>query len=234
MITTVSPERKFVCSQTEGDFALAWLEHTCKRDPEYPFGIVSSIYFDTPSRKMFFEKENGDLLKIKVRLRWYKETIRSESDTIKCFLEIKERIGSGRQKARAKMDVNARWINTVGLSSPEVAQLVMKGAPDYEYLFRRNLFPMMTVVYKRHRFICPCTGARVCLDTSIHSDRVNVHHLAGAVPEAIDTIVLEVKDAGFAELPWMDELYSRGFREGSFSKYYECMIKSQNGGVDCE
>ena len=203
-------------------------------DPKYPFGIVSSIYFDTPSKAAFAEKENGDLLKTKIRLRWYKETITDETAETLCFLEVKNRIGSGRTKERGKLYAPAKWINEVPLESHEIAEFMIEKAPDFEPLFRRNVLPMMTVVYKRHRFICPVTGARVCLDTHIHSDRVNSHYMPSAWPQEVDTIVFEIKDVPPQDVPWVEEMYLHGFRETSFSKYYECMVKSLNEGVNCE
>jgi hypothetical protein len=234
MLQTAASERKFVANGTQGDFALAWLEHVCRWDPEYPFGIVSSIYFDTGSKRIFSEKENGDLLKTKVRLRWYKDMVRDEDTEIPCFLEIKERIGGGRVKDRVQMKVRGGWIDSVPLESPELPRFIMEQAPRYSYLFYRELFPLMTVVYKRHRFVCPVTGARVCLDTHLHSDRVNSHHLPSALPEEVGTIVLEIKDAETVDIAWMEELYLHGFRERSFSKYYECVLQSMNGGISCE
>jgi len=227
----ISCERKMTASLEWADFALSWLRHVCMQDAEHPVGCVNNVYFDTRSLTAFREKDHGDFLKTKVRLRWYRESYRV---TGTAFLEMKKRIGLGRSKIRKTLKINPNWIDNVALESGELEGWLEQVGDELGYLFTRQLVPVTTTVYDRHRFRCPATGARVCLDTNIHSDRVNSRHLSWAKPVRIRTVVVEIKGSSAVDIPWLTELYRHGFRVASFSKYYECVAKSINVGDICE
>ena len=45
------------------------------RDPQYPEGVITSCYYDTPQLDAFWETADGDRQKAKLRLRWYGDPV---------------------------------------------------------------------------------------------------------------------------------------------------------------
>ena len=62
-------EQKYLFRAGQEEMILHWLDHACLPDPEFDAGLVSTIYYDTPSLSLYESKRNGDFLKCKVRLR---------------------------------------------------------------------------------------------------------------------------------------------------------------------
>ena len=90
-------EAKFVAERWRAESARRWLQMVCRPDPDFPEATVYTVYYDTPGLRCLHEKLNGDYLKSKVRLRWYRVGERA-GDT--AFLEVKMRLGSRREKVR--------------------------------------------------------------------------------------------------------------------------------------
>ena len=84
-------EAKFVAERWRAESARRWLQMVCRPDPDFPEATVYTVYYDTPGLRCLHEKLNGDYLKSKVRLRWYRVGERA-GDT--AFLEVKMRLGS--------------------------------------------------------------------------------------------------------------------------------------------
>lgn len=97
---SLQTEIKYVAPTSRTQLTLRILEKTCDLDPKFPFGIVSSIYYDTQNWDFLREKRNSDYLKTKIRLRWYDQTPASNDADGRSYAEIKYRIGSKRMKIR--------------------------------------------------------------------------------------------------------------------------------------
>ncbi len=223
MNSQVVAERKFVASPAAAAFAKEWVSHCCLPDPEFPFGRISSIYYDTPKLDSYFEKSNGDFLKTKVRLRWY-DNAPPQDGKQTAFLELKFKIGGGRQKARRSLTVDASWLRSADLQDEKFRVLLYEQLTNLEEPLSSNLFPTFRLYYERRRFICPVSLARVCLDTAIGYDRVNTDLFASVAPGHLDYAILEIKDVGAgAETPWLEEIHRAGFYNQNFSKYAQCI-----------
>jgi hypothetical protein len=226
-------EKKFIASPSQTEFALHWLSQACLPDAKYRFGIVSSIYYDTPSLGCYKDKLNGDFLKTKVRLRWYDTHDENKPENTTAFLEIKSKIGSGRTKTRKPILLNRNWLETVSLDDPLLSELIYKQAGFGEQL-PAGLIPSISLVYERYRFVCPSSGARVCLDTQIRTGRYHPQlfrapSLGHSIP--MNLVVLEIKDAHTEEIPWLEPLFRQGFRSQSVSKYGTGLCKLSNGEI---
>ena len=66
---SLETETKYVLPAQHSALALRIIQRTCDPDPKFAFGIVSSIYFDSPNWDYLREKRDSDYLKTKVRLR---------------------------------------------------------------------------------------------------------------------------------------------------------------------
>ena len=220
---TADLERKFVGEAELERFALAWLGHVCLKDTAFPEGTISSVYYDTPALDLYDEKANGDFLKTKCRLRWYDPDTAPDMRRRTAFLEIKRRIGEGRRKARARIDLDRSWVENADLDDPGFQDLLVRCGPSLEEWLPVDLSAAAVIRYHRHRFVCPFTLARVCLDTSIGLGRTNKRLLPDIGYVNIPIVVMEIKGQLNNDIPWIRELYEAGFRRRSFSKYGACM-----------
>lgn len=219
----VKPEIKFVADARHSDFAWRWLKHHCLPDPAYRTGIVRSVYYDTPQLDAYAEKVNGDFYKQKVRLRWYDPDTGTDPLRRTTFLEVKNKAGGGRNKDRVKIMLDRDWLEHAPLSDARFLNVLRTGAPGLLEATLPTLFPSLVVQYSRQRYVCPATHARVCLDTDISVERVNTRLLATHGYANIRDIVIEIKDSSIADIPWIESLYTAGFRQRSFSKYGNCI-----------
>jgi SPX domain protein involved in polyphosphate accumulation len=226
MNSSITAERKFVANSVANStvvpFAEQWLSHCCIPDPKFHFGKISSIYFDTPQLDSYFEKSNGDFLKAKLRLRWY-DNVLPENGKKTAFLELKCKIGSGRQKKRWMLSLDADWLQNADLRDEQFHDILFEQIQNLEEPLAPHLVPTFRLYYERRRFICPASLARVCLDTAIGYDRMNKNLFANAGPGHVDFSVLEIKDTSAnSETPWLEQLHRAGFYNQNFSKYGQC------------
>ena len=216
-------ERKFVGGMELEGFASAWLGHACLKDSAFPEGTVSSVYYDTPALDLYGEKANGDFQKTKCRLRWYDPDVAPDPRRRAAFLEIKRRTGERRGKARMRIDLERDWLDSADLDDPGFQDLLARCSPALEPSLPLNLAASAVIRYHRHRFVCPFTMGRVCLDTSISLGRTNRSLLPHLGHVVIPSAVIEIKGDAGADIPWLGALYKAGFRKRSFSKYGACM-----------
>ena len=214
-----SAESKFVGTADLEELVLAWLRHVCLPDPSHPEARVVTLYYDTPGLDSYREKQDGDFIKTKFRLRWYDPELSPDPALRTAFLEIKRKVGQGRRKPRIALDLPRELLDTAALDHPLFAQIRDRHAPGLEERLPVGLAPAAVVEYRRRRFICPFTLSRICLDTSIGLGRVNERLLPRLGPTKLATIVLEIKDGGRVPIPWLAKLHRAGLRQRSFSKY---------------
>ena len=214
-------ERKYAFPSHGAQAILAWLEHSCIADPLYPSGTVSTIYYDTPGLAAYREKRDGDLLKSKLRLRWYTSPGPADAEsTVSCYLEAKRREGAASRKSRLSLSLPAGFL---GESPPRWAELGEIPLLHPELTGGESaLVPMILVRYERLRFVDPASGTRVSLDTDIRCDGANGAHLAAFAPVVLDAGVLEIK-APRREVPRSLIPIAGLLTPTSFSKYARCL-----------
>ena len=211
-------EAKFVAERWRAESARRWLQMVCRPDPDFPEATVYTVYYDTPGLRCLHEKLNGDYLKSKVRLRWYRVGERAGDAA---FLEVKMRLGSRREKVRVPVPFQGTWPTYGSLDVPSLRsvprQLRVAGITiphDYR--------PVLLVRYRRHRFIERLTGLRASLDTDICSPAVSRRE--GLTPRDLPLpfVVFEWKGLRDTLPDSLRILTTLGFRKSSFSKYSAC------------
>ncbi|MDD5705407.1 MAG: polyphosphate polymerase domain-containing protein [Kiritimatiellae bacterium] len=212
-------ERKYVGAAALHDAALSLLSHHCLPDPSYPYGQIESIYFDDEWLSSFWEKANGDIFKRKVRVRWYPSGCPAGEGNIAAFLEIKDRNGATRSKRHVGFSADGALLNAGALEDAALTRMLYEQADKAGLSLPIGLTPTVSVRYHRHRFICPLTGTRVCLDSRIHSGRANFNRFADTSRLDADLAVCEAKSFAGDCWTWSDALARLGFRPRSFSKY---------------
>lgn len=215
-----SIEQKYLFDATRREVLLDWLECHVVRDPEFYSGAIVSLYYDTPALKCFDEVRNGDYLKTKIRLRYYQRNFAPEQRSVSCFLEIKRKVGSRRQKRRKNIHLDPRCFSGDLFSHPAIRE-APDVLPEWRMFMRDLLVPLLVVDYQRYRFVEPHSGTRISLDTDIRCPRANSTYLAGTAPVHLAAGVLEVKGA-LDRLPDFLKPMQRFLRKQSFSKYGRC------------
>ena len=218
MSVPTSYELKFTVDGRDVAAISRWLGVVCQPDPLYPYGAVSSIYFDTPALARLYEKINGDYLKTKIRLRWYDVPNRPAGPS---FLEAKFRIGVRRRKVRVATEYSPDRLQALPLHD-QALRRIPYGLRPLGVPVPEELRPVLVVRYTRDRFVDPVTRVRISFDSDISVPAVN-HELLPTPPALpLPVGVVEVKGMS-SELPIsIRRLTSIGGRKSSFSKFLAC------------
>lgn len=213
-------ETKYVFPAGSAASVVGWLHCRCRPDPEFPAGIVSTIYYDTRDWRFLGEKINSDFHKTKVRVRWYYD-FHSGEPLPKSFLEVKYKIGGRREKVRFETGKTGEWLAGVNLDNPELTAIPRSLWPQ-GLVIPGNFYPALKIVYKRKRFIEPETGARISVDYDISAPAVNFQMMPRSRPFSLETAVVEMKGTQTQLPPSLRHLIALGCKKESFSKYGTC------------
>lgn len=209
-------ELKFVLPAGRAENARAFLATICAVDSEYPRAMVWTVYYDTPDGRSLGEKIDSDYLKMKLRVRWYGDERDRPSGPV--FVEAKYRVGSRREKVRARLDVEAGDVATLSLDDARFARFPRALAPA-GVLAGPQWRPVLRLRYERWRFIERLTRTRVSLDRGIVAEAVNSRQLTSLNPGPLPVAVLEVKGREDTLPRPLTPLLHLGARQGSLSKY---------------
>jgi hypothetical protein len=194
----------------------ALLDHLCVADPAFPANIIKSLYFDTDRMELLRQKQASELLKRKVRIRWYVDPV-SGAALPQAHLEIKTKNGARRDKQRLALPVPAAEFDR----DPVAAARELDGALSSRL---HGLQPACVIQYLRRRYIEMGQGFRMALDTDIRASSSNRALLRDMRESRPAVAVLEVKGAGVRELPpSLSSMHLWGVRKAAFSKYAACL-----------
>ena len=220
-------ERKYVCADADPALAAGVLRAWAEPDANYPEGELESVYFDTPGLASWREKANGDALKRKVRVRWYRGT---PGGALRAFLEVKDRIGSARDKERFAFDAPAAFLADAPLDDPAWGAFLADAAARAGFALPAPLVPTVSIRYRRLRLRCPATDSRLSVDWDVSCPRANAALLPFAGPLACPYVVCEAKSPVADAWPFGPDLVRLGFRLRSFSKYGYFLERLLEGG----
>ena len=221
-------ERKFAGDVRAQPFVAALLDARLLPDRYHPEDRVNSIYFDTPDLRCWAEKDNGDNLKTKIRLRWYGRP-EDLSGEVPVFLEAKHRIGSARRKARIDLTAPADWLRTVALDDPSLPAFLARHSVELDEPVLSGWTPVCLISYDRIRYNDLRKRTRVSVDWNVRADRFNETLFPWATPVALDEMVCEFKNRDGDPPFWAEAMLRAGLRLRSFSKYGECMRRLVTG-----
>ena len=159
---------------------------------------LSSLYYDSPDLRCYWEKEYGLRFRRKLRIRRY-ETDEPLTEETPICLEIKQRVDRVTQKRRVVLTYGdvLRLCNDRQLPecAPEDRPLIEE---IYVFLWQYNLRPVSIVRYDRQAFIGSeyDIGLRVTFDTSLsfQSHRLHLHEEPSSLPMlSPNLVVMEIK-----------------------------------------
>ncbi len=215
-------EQKYIFVAQQKEMILDWLQYCYIRDPAFYFGTISSLYYDTPTLSLYDEKRNSDYLKSKVRLRWYENLQESnQAFDVKCYLEIKRKYGTVRQKERMELVISSKKLVIDPFSDEEILSLPAR-VYELGYFPTGILVPMLLIQYNRYRFVDAQSGARIALDTEICCTHVNATYVSGLPPVYLGAGVLEIKGRHRQLLSSLHPIHVHLTKE-AFSKYARCL-----------
>lgn len=185
---------------------------------------LTSLYYDSPDLRCYWEKEYGLRFRRKLRVRKY-ETDTQITEATPVFVEIKQRVDRVTQKRRIVLPYadalrlcnDREYLEGYGVDQPVIDEM-------YVFLWQYNLRPVSIVRYDRQAFVGSQydIGLRVTFDTNltVQTDRLRVHESPKALPILpMDKVVMEIKVN--ERIPtWLTNLIAdHNFRLERISKY---------------
>jgi hypothetical protein len=214
-------EQKYNFIIQQQQMLLDWLEYCYVQDPNYQFSYVSSIYYDTPTLDLYWEKRNGDYLKSKIRLRWYAKLRELDpNQMVECYLEVKRKFGAIRNKKRLGLKIAVKQLLVDPFESDDIIGLPSM-VYDLGYFPRGMLVPTLLIKYERYRFIDPKSGSRIALDINICCKYANTKYISGTFPIYLPVGVLEIKGEHQKMLDSLSPI-AHQLTKMAFSKYGRC------------
>lgn len=194
---------------------------------------LTSLYYDSPDLRCYWEKEYGLRFRRKLRIRRY-DTIEPLTEESPVFLEIKQRVDRVTQKRRAILRYGdaLRLCNDRRLPdcAPEDQALIEE---VYVFLWQYNLRPVSIVRYDRQAFIGSQydLGLRVTFDTalSFQSHHLHLHEQPSSLPMLpSNQVVMEIKVNEHMPF-WLTELIaSHNLKTVRVSKYCRSIVAAQS------
>ena len=176
-------------------------------DGRYP---LTSLYYDSPDYRCYWEKVDGVKFRRKLRIRVYGDDQTLTDDT-PVFVEIKQRVSRVTQKRRAVLPYaaalqlcNARQVPDHTAEDQAVVSEIQA------FLWQYNLRPASIVRYERQAFIGTeyDLGLRVTFDTNVSCqfNPLRLHEPPAGMPMlSPDRVVMEIK-ANERVPYWLTEL----------------------------
>jgi hypothetical protein len=140
-------EFKYWITERQKFGLLRYLEEFMDADPHNEANVgykIQSLYFDSPDLHSYYQKYDGDFLRRKYRIRFYRD------DKSTAFFEIKQKQNIFVQKRRASIDLSARDSDSLP------AEIFNDPMPQIEFfvsgIAEKNLVPTCWVAYRRMAF----------------------------------------------------------------------------------
>ena len=160
------------------------LEARMDSDPYSPHGgyPVSSLYYDTPDLRFYWEKIEGLRFRRKLRMRLYGPPSECTDDSL-VQIEIKQRVNRVTQKRRVALPYGLaqRWLNErEGIESAPSGRGFVNEVTTL--IGNLDLRPVVTTGYLREAFIGreADLGLRVTIDHKVHGRDRDFHFAAAA------------------------------------------------------
>ncbi|WP_418345022.1 polyphosphate polymerase domain-containing protein [Rhodococcus pyridinivorans] len=153
-------------------------------DPHSPHGgyPVTSLYYDTPDLRFYWEKIEGLKFRRKVRMRLYGDPAACTDDS-PVQVEIKQRVNRVTQKRRTALPygVALRWLNGRGDIECDDSQRPFVDEVS-ALVGNLDLRPIVTTGYLREAFVGRDAdlGLRVTIDHKVHGRDRDFHFASGA------------------------------------------------------
>ncbi len=182
-----------------------------------------SVYFDSPEYRFYSEKREGELVRIRPRIRLYR--LATDSTPTGVFLELKGRYDRIITKRRVPISIGlAESLLTAGpawVSDQDMRSSVMG---EFRYLSDRfALVPCVTVLYHRTAFNAAFyPNLRITFDRMIQCSLATAldnpeHAFVDAIPP--NWFIIELKYNVTIPRMLLERFHSLGLQQGTLSKF---------------
>jgi len=216
-------ERKFYLSPEKVDSAYGLLRSICRADGNYPAEQINSLYFDTANLDQYDASDSGELVKNKVRIRWYGRSWSTEGKQA-IYLELKSRRGFSSTKQRLELQVPSDNLTPAKLSNGIISNSVLSDTLfKFGYFPAEPLLPIIEISYWRYRFVEVVTGYHIAIDCHIRSSMVMPGIGYAEHDLELPGGVMEIKGSSM-ELPVILRIIKAlDINWSRFSKYSSCL-----------
>lgn len=159
---------------------------------------LTSLYYDSPDLRCYWEKEYGLRFRRKLRIRKYETNTPMTEDT-PVFLEIKQRLDRVTQKQRVVLSYGDALRLANDRKLPKDTREDQATLEEiYDFIWQYNLRPVSIVRYDRQAFMGTeyDMGLRVTFDTNLtfQTHKLHIHEEASALPMlSPNQVVMEIK-----------------------------------------
>ena len=191
-----------------------------------------SIYFDSPDFRFYREKREGELVRLKPRLRFYRPA--PDAKPKAAFLELKGRYDRIVEKRRGPIGLDlAERLLTDSLFEPDRRAMESSAVREFYYLARRFcLAPCVSVLYHRAAYFGAFyPNVRVTFDRVIRCSRYTGPDGAeDALIYALrpDQLILELKYNDKIPRLLLKRFNSLGLQQVTFSKFGVAMERTHD------
>ncbi len=171
---------------------------------------LTSLYYDSPDLRCYWEKEYGLRFRRKLRIRKY-ETNEPMTEDTPVFLEIKQRVDRVTQKRRVVLSYGDALRLANDRKLPKDTREDQETLEEmYAFAWQYNLRPVSIVRYDRQAFMGTeyDMGLRVTFDTNLtfQTHKLHIHESASALPMlSPNQVVMEIKVNDHIPL-WLTDL----------------------------
>ena len=198
--------------------------------------VISSLYFDSPARHLYFQTLDRVPCRYKLRLRVYGAEPHWLSGDPVSFFEIKSKTEGLSTKRRLRLRLSENLRLAEGVIPDTLSPSDMRLAADISRLIRaENLSPAAVVSYERLAFYDPASDLRVTFDSGlrIRTADLSLHSGSYGDPAMGGECVLEVKSSENIPLGITRLIGSFGLRNSSYSKYGRTNFIISKGESPC-
>ena len=159
---------------------------------------LTSLYYDSPDLRCYWEKEYGLRFRRKLRIRKYESDQPMTAET-PVFLEIKQRVDRVTQKRRVVLPYGDALRLANDRKLPKDTSEDQETLEEmYSFVWQYNLRPVSIVRYDRQAFMGTeyDMGLRVTFDTNLtfQAHRLHIHEEPSALPMlSPNQVVMEIK-----------------------------------------
>lgn len=219
-------ETKYIFNNA--DFAINFLKANFLPDTEFPMNYVYTLHFDTDNFDSYYEKVDGNLIKSKLRVRWYSN---NENLIIPEVVFIENKIKKNKEGLKyRKRNILPEKIRQNIMNPHQWFDLIEKTKLDINFKSDKLMTPIMLSSYKRFRFIDKHSNSRVSLDQNIKTHILNFPVLKPKNTLLIlDESIMEIKSPDDNLPIVLKGLAGLGaVTSASFSKYERLLSKLDN------
>lgn len=162
----------------------------------------TSVYYDTPGLRMFYDHHNRRLVRQKVRTRVYVNS----GDT---FLEIKRKNNHGRTKKK-RMGIPSGELMDFGADNAACEYLA-----SHSWFSAPELSPVLDTRFRRITLVNPSMTERLTIDTDLNFTNFRTGHSTSLQ----NAVIIELKQDGRAFSQMRNILLNRRVKPVRVSKY---------------